>query len=78
MAASGFRDSTRLAASNVTMMLDILLTNRAAVLEALARVQVSLQALAALIEQEDEARLRSTLEACRSRRMEVFHTEVSQ
>ncbi len=78
MAASGFRDSTRLAASNVTMMLDILTSNRAAVLDALSRVQVSLQALAALIEQEDEARLRTTLEACRSRRMGVFHTEVSQ
>jgi len=78
MAASGFRDSTRLAASNVTIMLDILLTNRAAVLDTLSRVQVSLQALAMLIEQEDEARLRSTLEACRSRRMGVFHTEVSQ
>ena len=35
VAASGFRDSTRVAASDVTMMLDILLTNRAAVLERL-------------------------------------------
>jgi prephenate dehydrogenase len=72
MAASGFRDSTRLAASDVAMMLDILLTNRASVLEALSRVQLSLQAFATLIEQEDEARLRSTLEACRSRRMGCF------
>jgi prephenate dehydrogenase len=77
MAASGFRDSTRLAASNVAMMLDILLTNRAVVLDALSRVQESLQALATLIEQEDEARLRLTLEACRSRRMGMFHSEVS-
>jgi prephenate dehydrogenase len=35
VAASGFRDTSRLAASDVTMMLDILLTNRGAVLEAL-------------------------------------------
>ena len=78
MAASGFRDSTRLAASSVTMMLDILLTNRASVLDALSRVQLSLQAFATLIEQGDEARLRSTLEACRSRRIGMFHSEGSQ
>jgi prephenate dehydrogenase len=34
VAASGFRDSSRVAASDVRMLLDILMTNRAAVLEA--------------------------------------------
>jgi len=34
VAASGFRDSTRVAASDVRMLLDILLTNQEAVLEA--------------------------------------------
>ena len=33
LAASGFRDTTRVAASDVDMMLDILLTNREAVLD---------------------------------------------
>ncbi len=75
MAASGFRDSTRLAASNVTMMLDILASNRAAVLEALSRVQVSLQGLAALIEQGDEASLRSMLETCRSRQAGILNRQ---
>jgi prephenate dehydrogenase len=72
LAASGFRDSTRLAASNVTMMLDILRTNRAAVLEGLSRVQASLRELAESIERGDEARLRALLEASRSRRMSLF------
>ena len=36
LAASGFRDTTRVAASDVDMMLDVLLTNRAALLEWLA------------------------------------------
>ncbi len=35
VAASGFRDASRVAASDVPMMLDILLTNRAAVLDAI-------------------------------------------
>jgi len=74
MAAPGFRDSTRLAASNVTVMLDILMSNAPAVLESLARVQASLGELAALIEQGDEMKLRSILEASQSRRAGMFHT----
>lgn len=74
MAAPGFRDSTRLAASNVTVMLDILMSNAPAVLESLARVQASLGELAALIEQGDETKLRSILEASQSRRAGMFHT----
>ena len=72
LAASGFRDSTRLAASSVTMMIDILRTNRAAVLEALSRVQASLRELVESIEQGDEAGLRAMLEASRSRRAGLF------
>lgn len=73
MAASGFRDSTRLAASDVTMMLDVLMSNRPAVLEALARVQTLLSEWAALIEGVDEAALRSILETSQARRAEMFH-----
>ncbi len=68
MAASGFRDSTRLAASSVPMMLDILTSNRTSVLEALSHVQASLHELASAIEQGDDTRLRSILEAIQSRR----------
>ena len=52
LAASGFRDTSRLAASDVTMLLDILKSNRAEVLTALAGAQSSLQATIDLIERE--------------------------
>ena len=61
LAASGFRDTSRLAASDVTMMLDILLTNRAAVLEALNTCQAQLRDLGHLIAAADENSLRAAL-----------------
>jgi len=72
MAASGFRDSTRLAASNVTMILDVLASNRAAVLESLSRVITSLQSLSALIEQRSDSELRGRLETAQTRRATLF------
>jgi len=69
MAATGFRDSTRLAASDVTMMLDILLSNRSAMLKAVARVQASLQELAELIERDDRSGLRAYLDKIREQRI---------
>ena len=72
LAASGFRDSTRLAASDVTMLLDILMSNRAGVLENLARVQTALQTLADCIASGDRAALRSMLDAARERRSTLF------
>jgi prephenate dehydrogenase len=72
MAASGFRDSTRLAASNATMMLDILMSNQAGVLNGLARLQSSLDTLADLIKQNDRAALRVTIDAAQARRTTLF------
>ena len=72
MASSGFRDSTRLAASNPTMMLDILMSNQAAVLEAVARLQASLEALTHLIQHGDRAALQVIMDAARSRRTTLF------
>ena len=72
LAASGFRDSTRLAASDVTMMLGILATNRSAILAQLAHVRASLDELTALIEREDEALLCARLDVSRKRREELF------
>jgi prephenate dehydrogenase len=72
MAASGFRDTTRLAASDLTMMTDILLTNRAAVLGALARFRAELEALTAAISSGDPATLRAALESAQSKRSEMF------
>lgn len=61
LAASGFRDTTRIAASDVAMMLDILLTNREAVLEWLALYADQLGALKAALQKVDEAGLRKKL-----------------
>ncbi len=70
VAASGFRDTSRLAASDVTMMLDILLTNREAVLEVLDRFRDQLGTLRQLLEAGDEAGLRTNLEAMQQARSE--------
>jgi prephenate dehydrogenase len=72
VAASGFRDTSRLAASDLTMMLDILLTNRAAVLAALAGYRAELETLTRLIEQGDAEALRAALGPARARRAELF------
>lgn len=72
MAASGFRDTTRLAASDLTMMTDILLTNRAAVLDSLARFRAELEALAAAIASGNPAALRAALENAQAKRSEMF------
>lgn len=68
MAASGFRDTTRLAASDVDMMTDILLTNRAAVLEWLGHLQEQLAGLKLALLTGDEPALRGQLAAAQTRR----------
>ncbi len=67
--ASGFQDASRLAASDVTMMLDILLTNREAVMQALGTCEAQLRHLAHLVETGDEGGLRTVLTAIRGRRV---------
>ena len=61
--ASGFRDTSRVAASDVTMMLDILLTNGAAVTNAIRDFQFSLDQFTALLDRRDEAGLHAYLTA---------------
>ena len=63
VSASGFRDAARLAGSDPRMMLDILLTNRAAVLDALRAYRADLDELAAALERDDEAALAEWLAA---------------
>jgi prephenate dehydrogenase len=72
VAASGFRDTSRLAASDLTMMIDILLTNREAVLGAVKTYRTELDSLAALVESADEAGLRSALAESQQRRLGLF------
>ena len=72
LAASGFRDTSRLAASDVTMMTDILLTNRTAILDALTRYRHELDTLIALMDTADPDALRAALAPAQSRRSELF------
>lgn len=70
--AGGYRDTSRVAGSDVTMMLDILMTNRKEVLKAVATCQAQLGALARLVEAGDEESLRTTLSTIREKRLEMF------
>jgi prephenate dehydrogenase len=70
--AGGFRDTSRVAGSDVTMMLDILMTNQVEVLKAVATCQVQLESLAHLLGNGDEAALKNALSAIRETRLEMF------
>ncbi len=72
VAASGFRDTSRVAASDVTMMLDILLTNRAAVGRMLTLAQQHLAQLAAAVEAGDETALKPLLERAAQQRKRLY------
>lgn len=68
LAASGFRDTSRLAASDVQMMLDVLRTNRDAVTANLERAEEHLRQLRTLLAGDDEVSLTDLLgEAARLR-----------
>lgn len=71
LAAGGFRSTTRLAGSDDQMMSDILLSNRAAALAHLRRVQGQLDQLAGWLEQENAPALRAAAAAARCKRGEV-------
>jgi prephenate dehydrogenase len=69
LAATGFRDTTRVAASDVDVMLDALLTNREAVLDWIGAFEAELAALRSALDAGNEAGLRAQLEAaCEWRR----------
>jgi prephenate dehydrogenase len=72
LASSGFRDTTRLAASDLTMMTDILTTNRDEVLEAISRYRAALDSLAALVATADPEKIRDTLSSTQAQRREMF------
>jgi prephenate dehydrogenase len=70
--AGGFRDTSRVAGSDVTMMTDILLTNREEVLEALNVFQSQITRLSRLVESGDEERVRTALAEIREKRLEMY------
>jgi prephenate dehydrogenase len=67
ISASGFRDVSRLAGSDTRMMLDILMTNRPAILAALRDYQAELATLTVLLEAGDEPQLSEWVAAARVR-----------
>lgn len=66
LAAGGFRDTTRIAASDPLMWRHILASNRAAVLQALDVFQARLGELRTLLEQGDGERIEAFLQAARA------------
>ena len=68
VAASGFRDTTRVAASDVRMLLDILLTNQPAVLTAVDDLIAQLSSFREALAQQNEGELRARLEAIAKQR----------
>ena len=71
LAAGGFRDTSRVAASDLHMMRDILLTNREPVLQALERAQAQLDTLTRCLRENDVEGLTAALQAAHDRRQEV-------
>ena len=68
LAAGGFRDMTRIAASSPALWLDIVRANRSAILALLSRFQAALGTIAGFIEAGDWEGLRSALEAAQAGR----------
>lgn len=72
LAGGGFRDVTRIAASDPDLWISILRTNRAAVLESLSRLGASLATAALLIDDERWDDLRVWLGNARRARLDLF------
>ena len=70
--AGGFRDTSRVAATDETMMLDILLTNRELVGQLIAIARQKLDAFAAAIATSNEPVLRSMMEQAAQQRRELY------
>lgn len=72
LASSGFRDTSRVAGGDLTMILDILSSNRANIVRALGRAQQHMAELEELIANQDEEGLRRVLSLARERRIGMF------
>jgi len=68
LAASGFRDTTRIAAGDPDLWVAILLANRDAVLNSLGELTASLQTFENAIRDDDESRLREALQTAKRHR----------
>lgn len=70
--AGGYRDTSRVAGSDVTMMVDILMTNRDEVVKAARVCQAHLAQLTSLVEAGAEEELRARLAYIRNTRKEMY------
>jgi len=70
--AGGYRDTTRVAGSDVTMMADILLTNCENVLQAVDVFQEQIRRLSRLVESGDESAIRAALSEIRRERLRMY------
>lgn len=70
--AGGYRDTTRIAGSDATMMTDILLTNRNKILQALEVFEQQIQRLARLVEGGNEEEIHAALEEIREERLRMY------
>lgn len=61
LSASGFRDTSRISGTDATMMMDILMTNKTAVLQQIETFQADVEALKQFVENDDETSLRQWL-----------------
>jgi prephenate dehydrogenase len=68
VAGNSFRDATRVAASNVEMVLDFLLTNRGPIRKAARELATRMENLVARIGREEVTGLRNLLRTARARR----------
>ncbi|MFN8421035.1 MAG: prephenate dehydrogenase/arogenate dehydrogenase family protein [Anaerolineae bacterium] len=70
LASTGFKDTSRLAASDVTMMADIVESNREAVFHALDLFGAQIEQLKLMLANSHDLQLRATLEQIRAARKE--------
>jgi prephenate dehydrogenase len=70
--AGGYRDTSRVAGSDVQMMLDILMTNQEEVVRSVEACQAQLSRLASLVQAGAEDELRATLTAIREERRRMY------
>lgn len=68
---NSFRDATRVAASDVDMVADFLLTNRGPIRKSATELEARLRALVGAIEKGDERALRKALTAARNKRQRI-------